>query len=443
MWVATTDLPRSQGHPFYRALNRLLDEARFDKQVEEMCAPFYADERGRPSIPPGVYFRMLFVGYFEGIDSQRGIAWRCNDSLSLREFIGIGATGRSPEHSSLTVIRKRLPLEVHETVFALVLAIAKEKRLFQGTTVAVDATLLEANAAMKSIVRRETGEDWKAYLKRLAEAEGIKDPSDEDLRKFDKRRKGKKVSNDEWVSKTDPASRIMKMKDGRTHLSYKAEHAVELESELIVAGTVAHGDVSDPESMMETLSEAEALRIAIGSDARIEELVADKGYHDGPLLGACAAEGIRTYIPEPKSPHGRKWTDKTKEERRAVLNNRRRLARSKSKRLQRLRSERAERSFAHVCETGGARRTWLRGLVNVTKRYLVHLAGRNLGRILFLLFGIGTPRGLQRLLGRSSMLAGLLRLAFAHLRTRFLFVLDRCIVRTPISFARRTITFAA
>lgn len=197
IWIATTDLPRSQGHPFYRTLNQLLSEAGFDRTVEEMCAPFYAEKKGRPSIPPGVYFRMLFVGYFEGIDSQRGIAWRCNDNLSLREFIGIAATAKCPDHSSLTVIRKRLPLEVHETVFAFVLGIAKEKRLLHGKTIGVDATLLEANAAMKSIVRRESGEDWKAYLRRLAQEAGIENPSDDDLRRFDKGRGGKKTSNDD------------------------------------------------------------------------------------------------------------------------------------------------------------------------------------------------------------------------------------------------------
>ncbi|MBL8769530.1 MAG: transposase [Planctomycetes bacterium] len=255
LFVATADLPRSAGHPFYGALNRLLEESGFDRKVEAMCEPFYADQRGRPSIPPGVYFRMLFVGYFEGIDSQRGIAWRCADSFAIRDFLGIGLTGKSPDHSSLTIIRQRLSSEVHESVFALVLGIAREKKLLQVKTIAVDATLLDANAAMKSIVRKDTGDDYKTYLRKLAKEAGIEDPSDDDLRRFDRDRGGKKTSNDEWESKTDPDSRVMKMKDGRTHLSYKAEHAIDLENEIVIAATIHPGNRSDTQSLEATLTQ--------------------------------------------------------------------------------------------------------------------------------------------------------------------------------------------
>lgn len=413
LFIASDELPRSAGHPFYRALNRLLEEAGFDRKVEEMCAPYYARVQGRPSIAPGVYFRMVLVGYFEGIDSQRGIAWRCSDSLALREFLGVGITGKSPDHSSLTVIRQRLTSEVHESVFALVLGIARDKKLLDGKTLGVDATLLEANAAMKSIVRRDTGEDWKAYLRRLAAAEGIENPSDEDLRRFDKRRGGKKASNDEWVSRTDPASRIMKMKDGRTHLSYKAEHAVDLKSELIVAATIREGNRSDTASLPETLAEAQVMLAAIGHEETVKEVVADKGYHSGEALATCAAAELRTYVPTPRRSKRRRWTDKPLAVKKAVLSNDRRGTSALAKRLQRQRSEKVERSFAHVCETGGARRTWLRGLADVTKRYLITVAAHNLGRILFRLFGVGTPRSLQGgLEGLRTLLAaasGLLR----------------------------------
>ena len=229
-WVSAIDLPKAPGHPFYVKLNKLLAAADFDCWVESLCEEFYSDGRGRPSIPPGVYFRLLFVGYFEGIQSQRGIAWRCSDSLSIREFLGIPLGDSSPEHSSLTRVRKRLPLEIHEKVFKYVLRIAIEKKLLKGRTVAVDATTLEANAAMKSIEKKDTGEDYQEYLRRLAKEEGIEDPTDEELRRFDKKRKGKKVPNKEWQSSTDPDSRIMKMKNGRTHLSYKAENTVDLET---------------------------------------------------------------------------------------------------------------------------------------------------------------------------------------------------------------------
>ena len=218
-WVSTCDLPQSPGHPFYVKLNGLLDEAGFDRFVEDLCRPYYAKRLGRPGIPPGVYFRMLFIGYLEGLSSQRGIAWRCNDSRSLRSFLGYAVTEPTPDHSSLSVIRVRLPLEVHEAVFTFVLSIANLKKLLKGNTVAVDSTLIEADAAMKSIVRRDTGDDWKEYVRNLMAEEGIEDPTDEDIRKFDKKRK-KKVSNKEWMSPNDPDARIAKMKDGRTHTAY-------------------------------------------------------------------------------------------------------------------------------------------------------------------------------------------------------------------------------
>ena len=395
LWIAAQDVPQPLGHPFYQKLNRLLAEAEFDKYVESLCAPFYAAHRGRPGIPPGVYFRMLLIGYFEGIDSQRGIAWRCADSLSLKSFLGYSLAESTPEHSSLTVIRKRLPVEAHEQVFALVLKIAQAKKLLKAKNVAVDATLLEANAAMKSIVRRDTGEDWKEYLRHLMAEEGIENPTDEDLRRFDKKRKGKKVSNQEWVSPSDPDARIMKMKDGRTHLAYKAEHAIDLDSGLLLAATIHHGDRADSESLLDSLVTAQVNVIRSGSQAEIRNVPADKGYHKAETLSWCRSHDIRTYIPERELKTKRKWTDKPSEWQEAYYGNRRRVHGRRGKRLQRLRSEHVERSFAHVCETGGARRSWLGGLVDVGKRYLMYAAGHNLGVVMRKLFGVGTPRSLQ------------------------------------------------
>jgi transposase len=397
MWVATTDLPKSPGHPFYRKLNELLAEAGFDDWLEKLCAPYYAEVMGRPSIPPGVYFRMLLIGYFEGIGSQRGIAWRCSDSRSLAEFLGMPTDKPTPDHSSLTRTHQRLPLEVHEQVFVFVLQIAASKKLIDGKAVAIDSTTLEANAAMKTIVRKDTGDDWKQYLRRLAQAEGMKNPSDEELRRFDKNRHDKKVSNDDWQSPSDPDSRIAKMKDGTTHLAYKAEHVVDLKSDVVLEATVHPADHGDAETLCDSVLEAQVKLQEAGSDVEIEDVVADKGYHKAATLTLCRALGLRTYIPEPERPHGCSWTDKPVEHREAVYANRRRVRGRRSKKLQRLRSEYTERSFAHVCETGGARRTWLRGLTKVKKRYLIQVAARNLGVILRQLFGIGTPRGLQGL----------------------------------------------
>jgi transposase len=393
LWVPTADLPQSPGHVFYEKLNHLLAEAGFDRYVEDLCRPHYAHGLGRESIPPGTYFRMLFVGYFEALDSQRAIAWRCSDSLSLRAFLGTPLHEATPDHSSLTRIRQRLPLDVHERVFIRVLQIAQDKKLLRGKTVAVDATTLEANAAMKSIVRRDTGEDWKEYLKRLMAQEGVEEPTDEEVRRFDKNRK-KKVSNKEWESPADGDSRIAKMKDGTTHLAYKAEHTVDLDSEFVLAAAVHTADRSDPATLVDSVLQAQVNLVLAGSEQEIEEAVADKGYHKAETLAECARCNTRTYIPEPKG-RGYNWEDKPEAWRKATAANRRRVQGARSKRLQKKRSELVERSFAHVCETGGGRRTWLRGLANVTKRYVVQVAARNLGLLMRKLFGIGKPRTLQ------------------------------------------------
>jgi len=398
MWVATTSLPKSEGHVFYRKLNRLLAEADFDRTMEKLCEPHYHTQLGRPSIPPGVYFRMLLVGYFEGIGSQRGIAWRCADSLSLREFLGVPLTEDTPDHSSLTRVRDRLPLEVHAAVFQLVLQMAADKGLLKGKTVAVDSTNLEANAAMKSIVRRDTGEDWNDYLRRLLkEEQGVENPTDEELRRFDRQRKNKRVSNEEWMSSTDPESRIAKMKDGRTHLAYKAEHVVDLETEVVLAASIRPADEGDVDTIVDSVVEARTNLSEAGLAVEIEEAVADKGYHATDTLELAAWAGIRTYIPEPKRKGNgkRNWKDVAEEKRRAVLSNRRRTRGARSKRLQRLRSERVERSFAHICETGGARRSWLCGIEKVQKRYLIAAVARNLGLVMRKLFDMGTARGQQ------------------------------------------------
>jgi transposase len=404
LWLATTDLPAAPGHPFYQKLNTLLGEAGFDHFVEDLCRPYYADGVGRPSIPPGTYFRMLFVGYFEGLDSQRGIAWRCADSRSLQAFLGYLPSEATPDHSSLTKVRRRLPEVVHEQVFAFVLRLADSKGLLKGKTVAVDATLLEANAAMKAIQRQDTGDDWKAYLKKLAAEAGLENPTDEDLRRFDRQRKDKKVSNEEWASPTDPDSRIAKMKDGTTHLAYKAEHVVDLGSNLVLAAEVYHADQTDSSTLLDSVTTAQINLARAGSEADIEEVAADKGYHKVETLADCADEGLRTYIPEPRRTKERVWTNKPAGWEEAYRSNRRRVQGARSKRLQKKRSEYVERTFAHVCETGRARRSWLRGLLDVSKRYLMQVAGHNLGILMRRLFGIGTPRALQ---GAGAALAAL------------------------------------
>lgn len=425
LFVTTGNLPRSQGHPFYKVLNELLAEAGFDRWIEDRCQPYYDQDqsRGQRSIPPGVYFRMLLVGYFEGIDSQRGIAWRCADSLSLRSFLGISLDKNTPDHSTLSLTRRRLPPEVFDEVFQFVLKVAADKKLLSGQTMGVDSTLLEANAAMKSIVRRETGEDWKQYVTRLMLEEGViaqeEQPTDEEVRRFDKKRKNKKVSNEEWISPNDPEARIAKMKDGTTHLAYKAEHVVDLDSDLIVAAEIRLATDGDAQTLSDSVMKAQQNLNTIGHEQRIEEVVADKGYHSTDALELGQHLNFRTYIPEPQRNTDWTWTDKTPEHERAVMNNRRRMQRDKGKSLQKARSELVERSFAHVCETGGMRRTWLRGVVETTKRYLVAAAAHNLGRVLFQLFGVGKPRSLQGFGGVFSSFRPVVAvvLSFHHLRS--------------------------
>ncbi len=393
LFIPTAKIASGPGHPFYAKLNQVLGEADFDEFVEKLCAPYYK-AGGRPGIPPGVYFRMVLIGYFEGLDSQRGIAWRCADSLGLRTFLGIGITEDTPVHASMTIIRQRLPESVFDKVFVFVLSLLEAKGLLRGKAVAIDATTLEANAAMKSIVRKDTGEDWKQYLQGLAQAEGMQNPTAEDLRRLDRVRKDKKVSNGQWESPTDPDSRITKMKDGRTHLAYKAEHAVAVESEAIVATTVTFADQSDPQSAPGTLSLAEANLVLAGSETEIEEAVMDKGYHDVGLLAELAERGVRTYIPE-RRQKSRRWTDKPREHEQAFRANRRRVRGQKGRQLNRWRSERCERTFAHVCETGGGRRTWLRGQTNVSKLHTLKCAAYNLGLLLRKVWGLCKPRNAE------------------------------------------------
>ena len=277
-WIATS-VPKSPGHVFYQKLNRELADAEFDEFVEQLCEPYYADNVGRPGLPPGVYFRMVFIGYFEGLDSQRGIAWRCADSLSMKEFLGFSAYEKSPDHSSMSRTHQRLPLEVFLEVFSFVLSMAEVHKLLKGKTLAVDSTVLEANAAMKTIVRKDSGDDWKEYLGKLYEEEtGEDNPTDEELRRFDRKRKDKKVSNQEWESSTDPDARIARMKDGRTHLAYKAEHAVDLETNLIVAAEIYPADRGDQDTIEESMDAAEDNLIRAEVDATPREAVADKGY---------------------------------------------------------------------------------------------------------------------------------------------------------------------
>src|ERR1039457_6035494 len=411
LWVAHRELATAPGHPFYERLNALLEAEGFDEFVETRCAKFYAEKNGRPSLTPGIYFRALLIGYFEGIGAERGIAWRLADSLELRRFVGIALDEYTPDHSTISRTRRLIDLDTHREVFTWVLGVLADRGLLQGKRIAIDATTLEANAAMRSIVRRDTGESYEEFLRGLAKASGIETPTREDLARLDRKRK-KRPSNQEWKSPADEDARIAKMKDGRTHLAHKTEHAVDLDTGAVVAVTLQGADQGDTTTLDQTLCEAGmAVAEQIGREAEqrpgdepkvnvngIEELVTDKGYHSGAVVQRVKSYQVRSYIPEKKPQGLRNWAGKQAEQQ-AVYANRRRVRGEYGKSLLRRRGEFVERSFAHCYETGGMRRCHLRGRDNILKRQLVHVGAFNLSLVLRQLLGAGTPRELRNRLG--------------------------------------------
>ena len=363
------DLAEAPGHPFYKRLNEALDAADFDGFCEERCWTFYHDRLRRPSLAPGVYFRLQLIGFFEGVNSERGIAWRVADFLSLRCFLGYGLDEATPDHVTLSRTRRLLDTETHQAIFSWVLERLAAAGLLKGKTIGVDATTLEADAAMRSIVRRATGENYREYLAKLAAADG--EASDRAaLQRRDRKRK-KKVSNKDWVNPHDREAEITKMKDGRTRLAYKAEQAVDLDTGAIVATTAHPGASGDTTSIQQTVpaaGEAVAEQMTTAQDvneAGVEEVVADKGYHSG-----------------------------------ATYANRRRVRGERGKRLLRQRGEKLERPFAHQFETGAMRRLRVRGLDEVKKKLLLQAAACNLALLLRTKHGAGTPRGLAEAVKR-------------------------------------------
>jgi len=409
LWVGHQELAKGPAHPFYDRVNELLQAEQFDVFAEKECAKFYAKNNGRPSLTPGIYFRLLLVGYFEGIDSERGIAWRAADSLGLRKFLGFGLDEQTPDHSTISRTRRLMDVETHRQVFLWILERLKDRGLVKGKTVGIDATTLEANAAMRSIVRRDTGESYEEFLQGLARESGIATPTREDLGRLDRTRKNK-ASNQDWVNPHDQDARITKMKDDRTHLAHKAEHAVDLATGAVLAVTLQGADQGDTTTVVETLAQAgENAAELLETDAAnpkpqmhvpgIEETVADKGYHSGAVLVGMKDAEVRTYIPEKKQTGQRHWEGKH-DQQQAVYANRRRVNGAYGERLLRKRGELIERSFAHCYDTGRMRRTHLRGHKNILKRLLIHVGAFNLSLIFRSLLGAGTPRELRNRLAR-------------------------------------------
>ena len=363
MWVAPDDLPRSARHPFYERLNRVLSAAGFDAFVEDLCAKFYA-AMGRPSLAPGRYFRLLLVGYFEGLDSERAIAWRAADSLSVRSFPLLSAPASPPDHSTISRTRRLFSVETHDAVFTWVLQQLSDAGLVQGKTLGIDATTLEANAAMRAIVRRDTGEDYNAFLTRLAKASGIETPTAEELARFDRKRK-KKMSNEEWTHPHDPDSKIAKMKDGGTHMAHKVEHAVDLGTGAVVGLTLQGAEKGDTETVVEDGG--------YGGGAGGGGAAGGVG-RCGRWLGTRATTATRRWWVWLRWVFGVTFRNRTGASAPGRTTRRRGtrctgtgggFGASGGRRLLRSRGELVERTFAHAYETGGMRRVHLRGHPNI------------------------------------------------------------------------------
>jgi transposase len=404
LWVETRQLEAHGPNPFYEQINRILEKRGFDRRVERACRKYYAEKLGRPSLAPGIYFRCFLAGYFEGIDSERGIAYRVADSLSLRRFLGLSWEERTPDHSTLSKTRRLLSMRTHKAVFVWMLRLLAKEGLLSGKTVGIDATTLEANAALKSLVRRDNRASYDEHVAQLMKAEGVEAPTAEQRARFDRKRK-KTLSNQEWVNPHDEEARITQLKDGRTHLAYKAEHAVDFDGGAILTVTVQPGDRGDCDSLHTTLCQAmnevaqmagqKADPDAVGDIAQValggvEEVVMDKGYHSKPVVWVLRQAELRTVIAEPD--RGRQHWEGQEGEQEAVYANRRCLKSERGKALLRKRGEFLERSFAHVYDTGGMRRLHLRGKDNIEKRLLVHAAAFNLSLLLRKLRGAGTAR---------------------------------------------------
>ena len=399
LWYGT-ELPAAPGHPFYNRLNEALDKAGFDRYCEGSCAGFYHAKLGRPSLAPGLYFRIMMIGFFEGLDSERGIAWRLADSLTLRQFLSIGLDENTPDHVTISRTRRLIDGETHQRIFTWVLEQLAQSGLIKGKTIGVDSTTLEANAAMKSIVRRDTGESYNEYLERLAEAEGVNAKDAAALRRMDRKRK-KKTSNEDWESPSDGDAEITKLKDGRTALAYKAENAVDMETGAIVAVTTHGGAAADTATVEATVIEAgTAVAELVTAEppegkyqvhaGGVEEVVADKGYHSNEVAVGLTELGVRTYIAEPD--RGRRNWEGKQAEKEAVYGNRRRILGKRGKRMQRQRGEKIERNFAHQFDTGGMDRLYVRGMENVHKKLLVQAAACNLALLMRSIYGAGKPR---------------------------------------------------
>lgn len=394
-WLVAGRLPKVTPSRFYELLNGTLDRMSFGREVWEMCAPAYADatKGGRPGIDPVVYFKMLMIGFFEGIESERQIAARCADSLSLRGFLGYALDESTPDHSSMTIIRQRLGSECFEKVFALVLAALQRHGLLKGRHLGIDSSVIEANASLRSLSERNTEEAYWDYVQRLAREAGLETTDGAALRNFDRHRAGKKLSNEQWQNPHDPDAKIGRTKDGATDMVYLPEHTVDLDTGAIVQAQVLPGDHRDSEELSQRVIEAVInVQEARGdADALPETLTGDKGYFSLLEIGRLQELSLKTVISDPRRAQ-RRFDKLSSPERQSLARAQRSVSAKYGRKLLRKRGQHIERSFAHVLDAGGMRRATLRGLENLNKRHQIAAACYNLSQLLRRLYGIGTPK---------------------------------------------------
>jgi transposase len=421
-WVNREEIAAPRASGFYRKLEETLKAKGFAAEVWKLCEPAYADasKGGKPGIDPVVYFKMQMVGFFEDLPSQRAIASRCDDSRAIREFLGYDLTEATPEQSSFTVIRQRLSLEIIQAVHQVVLSMLRGHGLLRGRQLGIDSSVIEANASLRALQHRNTEESYWEYVKKLAAEAGV-DPEDpKAVRRFDKKRTGRKTSNEEWVNPHDPEAKVGRTKDGATDMIYKPEHVTDLESGAIISAEVRSGDAGDTEELADRVAGALGTLVGVCGEEHQEtlgrELAADEGYFALEEIRTLQSLEVRTIVADPLS--GRRRKDLPKADR-AVLNRAQRALRSKSgKALLRRRGEHLERSFAHVLDHGGCRRATLRGKENLTKRYLTAVLTHNLSILMRKLHQCGTPK--QWVAGGKAVFAPVLRcgaIATAHLRS--------------------------
>ena len=448
-WIARNELARAQASRFYDKLDETLEEMEFAAKVHGVCAPLYSSgEKGRPPIDPVVYFKMLMVGFLENLPSERAIAARCGDSLMIRRFLGYELNEDTPDHSSFTVIRQRLSQEVYQSVFDIILEGLRRHGLLRGKNLGIDSSVMEANASLRALENRNTGEAYWEYVRRLATEAGVDAQDAAAVRRFDKQRSGRKTSNQEWVNPYDRDAKVSKAKDGATDMLYKPENIVDLDTGVILNAEVRKADEADTEGLAERAIGAVELVEAIREEtsagqepvpAATETLTGDKGYYCVEELESIQQGGVATIISDPLS-HRR--VDKLDCGGQTAVGNALLSVKStEGKELLRRRGMHIERGFAHILDSGGMRRATLRGQVNLDKRYKIAAATYNLSQLMRNLFGIGTSKQ-----AAASVLRGLIELLLAcleELSAFFAFFVLAPVIQSPFlsqsaSFLRPT-----